>query len=161
MVLRINEFVEAKQKTLSEVYEVVKKELITSKAQALLTAEANNIIDNLKSETSLTSTKATKQDKGLVGRNDTNIDNRILNALFKLSIKNGENSVTPIITVNDGVVVAVSNKVEQAPITPAVEPKDVLNSQAQNKGSIEYSKWINALKDKSDVFINRDVEAEQ
>ena len=161
MVLRINEFVEAKQKTLSEVYEVVKKELITSKAEALLTAEANNIIDNLKSETSLTSTKATKQDKGLVDRNDTNIDNRILNALFKLSIKNGENSVTPIITVNDGVVVAVSNKVEQAPITPAVEPKDVLNSQAQNKGSIEYSKWINALKDKSDVFINRDVEAEQ
>ncbi len=153
MVVRIDELQEARQKTLEEVKPEIVSALNIQNIKNLMTFDANIIAETLNNGLSVVNNKVVIEDKGYISRNNTVLDRRIVSALFKLKIENGNQTVSPVIETNKGLAVVVTDSIKKDNNVVATNPV-TLNNQSRRLGLIEYDQWLNALKEKSEVEIN-------
>ena len=130
VVVRLNEYQEAKIKPLAEVSEQIKAMLIAEKATQQTQTKANELLAALKSSANvdeiLASVNATFTEKSAVSRYGVDVDTAIVNAAFVLphpeegkvsastaTLANGDLAVVQVTAVKEGDVKADPNLTQQ------------------------------------------------
>ncbi|PCI60285.1 MAG: peptidylprolyl isomerase [Gammaproteobacteria bacterium] len=155
IVLRLNEYQEAKVKPLVEVKEQIKTMLITEKASSQAQLKADELLTALKAgkelKTLLKALNATFEVKTAVSRNSSDVDRAISKAAFVLPHPvEGKVSASTVTLANGDLTIVEVQAVKQGEIKADESLAKQLNSQLAQSA---YQNYIAALK--ADAKISR------
>ncbi len=157
MVIRLSEYQDATVRPLADVHDAIKTEIKSEKLNQLLLKKADKLVSELKASGEIQSIHdAKKIDKGMIGRDQADIDPAIREALFKMHIEPPKKSVSKPVSLKNGVAVISSDAIETPEIDATLISNADLQQAAQQEAMLEYSHWLNALKAKSEIEINKD-----
>lgn len=157
LVLRINEHIPSKVKTLEEVQKQVEAALKSEKAAELARQAAETTLAELKQGKTvmqLSNKYSQQSDLGEIKRDDKKSDQRIVQAAFKLP-KPGDKPEYDMVDLGNASAVLVLEKVTEVTAPGKKEQREALEKQIESMVSnLEFAAVLDYLKSQSDIVIS-------